>query len=158
MKEVWEILIVSFCGLILWPNTSQGQTLQSSVSKDTIVVADGPYVYVDSMPSLSSDQNLSNAKKEIRIHNAIQKGLVYPADFKPINKPAKVFVRFMVARDGRITDVVPMPAFDKRLNNACLEAAAAAVRTLGTLNPGIQKGRAVPVGITTGIDFGKEAN
>lgn len=143
--------------LILGVCVAQAQVLHP-VFKDTVVVAHGPYTHVDNMPSLPGDQNLRDAQKEDRIRAAVQKNLVYPANFDVLDKSAKVYVRFMVGQDGQITDITALPAFNKKLSGTCLEAAAAAVKALKFLNPGFHKGRAVPVGITTGIEFGKLAN
>lgn len=79
----------------------------------------------------------------------IQRNLHYPATAKVANVSGKVYVQFIVRKDGQITDIDIL----KGLGFGCDEEALQVVRQMPNWVPGRQSGQPVDVRYTLPISF-----
>lgn len=82
-------------------------------------------------------------------YNYVASELEYPASARRLGVEGMVFVRFVVEKDGSITDVVAV----KGIGAGCDEEAIRVVQNAPAWNPGKQRGRAVRVLMTVPIRF-----
>lgn len=79
----------------------------------------------------------------------VQKNLKYPAQARRMGIEGKVFVQFVVDKDGTITEVTSV----KGIGAGCDEEAVRVLRQAPKWNPGKQRGRAVKVRMILPITF-----
>jgi protein TonB len=84
------------------------------------------------------------------LNKYLQRTLQHPKAAKAANVSGKVYIQFIVRRDGRITDV----DFLKRLGFGCDEEAMRLVEQMPNWIPGSQSGRPVDVRYYLPIAFG----
>lgn len=105
------------------------------------VVTDKVYMYVEQMPVFPGGQT--------GLIDYIQASLRYPAEAVKQQVEGKVFVKFVVATDGRVTK----PEIQKGLGTGCDEEVLRVIRTLPPFEPGKQNGRQVQVSYTVPVTF-----
>jgi protein TonB len=79
----------------------------------------------------------------------IQKNIHYPAQAMEFNIQGKVYVQFVVEKDGKITS----PTIKKDIGGGCGDEAIRVVKMLPNWKPGKQNGRAVRVYVVLPIKF-----
>ncbi len=79
----------------------------------------------------------------------INKNMKYPAQARRMGIEGKVFVQFVVDKDGTITDVQAV----KGIGAGCDEEAVRVIKSAPKWNPGKQRGRAVRVRMVLPITF-----
>jgi len=79
----------------------------------------------------------------------VQKNLKYPAQARRMGIEGKVFVQFVVDKDGSITEVTSV----KGIGAGCDEEAVRVLKQAPKWNPGKQRGRAVKVRMILPITF-----
>lgn len=84
-----------------------------------------------------------------KFYKYLQNNIHYPAIAKENNVQGKVFVSFVVERDGTLTDV----KVARSLGSGCDEEAVRVLRASPKWKPGIQNGRPVRVAYTMPISF-----
>lgn len=84
----------------------------------------------------------------------ISERIQYPASARRMNIEGKVFVEFVVNRDGSITDVVAI----KGIGAGCDEEAVRVVKTSAAWNPAKQRGKAVKQRLVLPITFKLRGN
>ncbi len=110
------------------------------VEQGKVVTEDNevPYTGVEEMPSFPGGDNA--------LMDYIHTNLQYPKESK-VN--GRVIVRFIVQKDGSVSNVEVLRGLDP----ACDAAALMAVRNMPKWTPGKQKGKPVPVYFTVPISF-----
>jgi len=84
-----------------------------------------------------------------KFYEYVRKKMKYPAQARRMNIEGKVFVQFVVERDGSITDVIAI----RGIGAGCDEEAKKVIRESPKWNPGKQRGRAVRVRRVIPITF-----
>ena len=84
-----------------------------------------------------------------KFYKYLQNNIHYPAIAKENNVQGKVFVSFVVERDGTLTDV----RVARGLGSGCDEEAVRVLKASPKWKPGIQNGRPVRVAYTMPISF-----
>lgn len=79
----------------------------------------------------------------------VRKNLDYPSQARRMNIEGKVFVQFVIEKDGSITDVKAV----KGIGAGCDEEAVRVIKNSPKWNPGKQRGRAVKVRMILPITF-----
>lgn len=79
----------------------------------------------------------------------LQKNVNYPAIAKEYNITGKVYVQFVVEKNGKVTNVKVVRGVDKNLDDEALRV----VKSFPDWNPGKQRGKAVRVYFTVPINF-----
>jgi protein TonB len=82
-------------------------------------------------------------------YDYVQRNLKYPAQAKRIGIQGKVFVQFIVAPDGSLTDVTAV----KGIGGGCDEEAVRVIINSPKWSPGKQRGQAVNVRMILPITF-----
>jgi periplasmic protein TonB len=80
---------------------------------------------------------------------SLYKNLRYPEEAYNNNIEGKVLIRFVITKDGTVTDATVLRSADPALDKAALDA----VKKLPKFNPGKQKGNPVNVWYTLPIVF-----
>lgn len=89
-------------------------------------------------------------KKEM--YNFIKNNLVVPEEAKKAKVSGMVFVRFIVEKDGKITN----PKIIKGLGHGCEDAAKNVIMSMPAWKPGMHEGKAVRVYHSLPIAFAKQ--
>ena len=79
----------------------------------------------------------------------IQKNLLYPEQAKRMGIEGKVFVQFVVDKEGKLSEVKAI----KGIGAGCEDEAVRVIRSSPKWNPGKQRGRAVKVRIVVPLTF-----
>lgn len=79
----------------------------------------------------------------------IAKNVKYPKEARKAGVSGKVYVQFIVTKEGNVEDVTVIRGVNKALN----EEAVRVVSALPKWKPGLQKGKAVNVQYTIPINF-----
>lgn len=83
------------------------------------------------------------------LHETLGKLIKYPKNAYDNNIEGKVLIRFVVSRDGSVTNATVLRSADPSLDQAALEA----VKSLPRFNPGKQGGKPVNIWYTLPIVF-----
>jgi len=84
-----------------------------------------------------------------KFYSYLQKNIRYPAVAKENNVQGKVFLSFVVEKDGSLTDIKVV----RSLGSGCDDEAVRVLKGSPRWNPGIQNGRPVRVQYTMPISF-----
>lgn len=79
----------------------------------------------------------------------LQENLQYPEAAKANNVHGRVFVKFIVERDGSLSDIKVM----KGLGNGCDEEAIRLIQSMPKWKPGKNKGKEVRTSMTVPVNF-----
>jgi len=126
--------------------SSQGLQIQHYKNKQTVVndndsLDDNAYSMVDEMPEFSGG--------EMALIKFLAKTVKYPSDATEKGKQGKVFVNFIVEKDGSIANITIVKGVYPSLD---LESQRV-IRSMPNWIPGRQKGKAVRVSYTIPINF-----
>lgn len=102
---------------------------------------DKPFTTVEQMPSFPGGQ-----EEMLRF---IANNLKYPVPAQEAGIQGRVTIRFVVTKDGNISDVTVVRGIDKLCDNEAVRV----VKSMPKWNPGKQNGRAVPVYFTLPVVF-----
>lgn len=131
-SSVKLLLIFSFAAAMFLANSNKAQ---AQTGDDEVLIA------VDEMPSFPGGDKA--------LHTALYKNLRYPEEAYNSNIEGKVLIRFVISKDGSVTNVTVLRSADPALDKAALEA----VKKLPKFNPGKQAGKPVNVWYTLPIVF-----
>ena len=100
-----------------------------------------PFIIVENMPTFPGGE-----KKMLEY---VAKNVKYPQLAKEVGTQGRVFVSFVVEKDGSITNVTIL----RGIGSGCDEEAIRVVKSMPKWNPGLQCGRAVRVSCNLPINF-----
>ena len=129
-------------------NNNQEITVSSSASDNELVGdpsgnnGDEPFVLVEVKPTFKG----GDLEK---FREWIQKRVVYPQEAQENNIRGKVYLTFVVERDGSVSNVNIVRGVDKILDDAAKKAIEASPKW----NPGLQRGRPVRVRFSIYLNF-----
>ena len=103
---------------------------------------------VDEIFTIVEDQPTPNGGMSA-FYQFVQKKLKYPAQARRMGIEGKVFVQFVVDKDGTLTEVQAV----KGIGAGCDEEAERVIKSAPKWNPGKQRGRAVKVRMILPITF-----
>jgi protein TonB len=103
---------------------------------------------VDEIFTIVEDQPTPNGGMSA-FYQFVQKKLKYPAQARRMGIEGKVFVQFVVDKDGSLTEVQAV----KGIGAGCDEEAERVIKSAPKWNPGKQRGRAVKVRMILPITF-----
>ncbi|MBP7496944.1 MAG: TonB family protein [Bacteroidales bacterium] len=105
-----------------------------------------PYLIVEQMPEFPGGEE--------KLLKYLQNNIVYPQTAKENNITGKVFVTFVISRDGAVKDVKVL----KGIGGGCDEEAVRVIKNMPKWQPGKQDGKSVDVRFNLPIKFALQAN
>jgi periplasmic protein TonB len=102
---------------------------------------DEVYIAVEEMPTFPGGDKA--------LHESLYRNLRYPEEAYNNNIEGKVLIRFVITKEGAVTNVTVLRSADVNLDKAALDA----VKKLPKFNPGKQGGKPVAVWFTLPIVF-----
>ncbi|MCQ2301339.1 MAG: TonB family protein [Bacteroidales bacterium] len=125
-------------------NVEEDEPIEPTVPIDIIeeeIVEEVPFIIVENMPTFPGGE-----KKMLEY---VAKNVKYPQLAKEVGTQGRVFVSFVVEKDGSITNVTIL----RGIGSGCDEEAIRVVKSMPKWNPGLQCGRAVRVSCNLPINF-----
>ena len=125
-------------------NVEEDEPIEPTVPIDIIedeIVEEVPFIIVENMPTFPGGE-----KKMLEY---VAKNVKYPQLAKEVGTQGRVFVSFVVEKDGSITNVTIL----RGIGSGCDEEAMRVVKSMPKWNPGLQCGRAVRVSCNLPINF-----
>jgi protein TonB len=112
-----------------------------------------PQVRVEKMPSFPGCEDEPLDQRELctqkKIQNHVMRAYKHPAIAKEHSIKGRVFVRFVIAASGKVEQIEILRSAHKVLEDPVI----AAVKSLPTMNPGVQLGKKVPVYFTLPVNI-----
>lgn len=105
------------------------------------IVEEVPFIIVENMPMFPGGEK--------KMMEYVAKNVKYPQLAKEMGTQGRVFVSFVVEKDGSISNVELL----RGIGNGCDEEAIRVVKSMPKWNPGLQCGRAVRVSCNLPISF-----
>jgi protein TonB len=124
--------------LILIAFTSPAIAQTSASTTDSAQALEPIYKYVEKMPTFDGD-----------MVEFIYKNLKYPKEAKKNDVEGRVFLTFVIRRDGSITDIEVVRSAGQILDEAAIDV----VKRMPKWRPGQQKGENVSCFYTLPVDF-----
>ncbi len=144
LKNVTIIAGISL-GIIYFLSTTYGKPSYEPATHEKTVITDKDNdeikEVIDSMPTYPGG---NKALREF-----ISKNLEYPEKAQKKGIQGKVFVVFVVEKDGKITNVRVIKSVNKYLDKEAMRV----IKLMPKWNPGMQKGKPVRVKFTVPINF-----
>lgn len=125
-------------------SVEEDEPIEPTVPIDIIeddIVEEVPFIIVENMPTFPGGE-----KKMLEY---VAKNVKYPQLAKEVGTQGRVFVSFVVEKDGSITNVTIL----RGIGSGCDEEAIRVVKSMPKWNPGLQCGRAVRVSCNLPINF-----
>ena len=125
-------------------NVEEDEPIEPTIPIDIIeeeIVEEVPFIIVENMPTFPGGE-----KKMLEY---VAKNVKYPQLAKEVGTQGRVFVSFIVEKDGSITNVTIL----RGIGSGCDEEAIRVVKSMPKWNPGLQCGRAVRVSCNLPINF-----
>lgn len=116
-------------------------SLNASAQKSETGMTDGAYQKVDVMPEFPGG--------DVALLKFIAENTVYPKEAKEKGIQGKVITRFMVKKDGSVSEVSVLQGVNSALDNEAIRV----VKTLPSFTPGKLNGKTVPVWFMVPITF-----
>src|SRR5512133_1342328 len=116
-------------------------SLNASAQKSETGMTDGAYQKVDVMPEFPGG--------DVALLKFIADNTVYPKEAKEKGIQGKVITKFMVKKDGSVSDVSVVQGVNSALDNEAVRV----VKTLPNFTPGKLNGKTVPVWFMVPITF-----
>jgi len=107
------------------------------------------FVVVEEMPIFRPDICKTMTEGNIELNKYIQKSIRYPVIAQENGITGRVFVRFVVGRDGRVKNVEVLRGVDPSLDQEAIRV----IKNLPPFSPGKQRGIPVQVTYSTSINF-----
>ncbi len=121
---------------------------EDSKAEELVIQPDEPKEDVDQIFSIVEEQAVYKGGLGA-FYEFVSKKIKYPAQAKRMNIEGKVFVEFVIERDGRLTDVKAI----KGIGGGCDEEAVRVVMSSPGWNPGKQRGKPVRTRFVIPIKF-----
>ena len=125
-----------------WSNTDF--KLDDEVGDDDI-----PFEFVQNMPIFRPSINSTKEQGDLDMHRYVLKKARYPEMARETGIQGRVWVKFIVNKKGKVSNVEVERGIDALLNNEALRV----VRDLPDFSPGKQRGKAVRVLYRVPINF-----
>jgi periplasmic protein TonB len=136
-KEITDNTIIKDCDATKDNKNKQAQVLPDNKQK----VDESIFVVVENMPEFPGG--------DLALRKFIAASIKYPVSASENGIQGKVFVNFVVDKDGRISNVKVARGVDPSIDREALRV----VMTLPKWRPGLQRGKAVRVSYTIPISF-----
>jgi len=107
------------------------------------------FVVVEDMPIFRPDICKNNAEGDLELYRYINSSIRYPVIAQENGIAGRVFVRFVVGKDGGIYNVALVRGVDPSLDKEAIRV----IKSLPKFEPGKQRGKAVKVSYTAVIKF-----
>jgi len=131
-------------------NTEIDLTPPKEVSYDTEIIDETEiFVVVEEMPIFRPDICKSMREGNIELNRYIQKSIRYPVIAQENGITGRVFVRFIVGRDGKVRNIEILRGVDPSLDQEAIRV----IKSLPAFAPGKQRGIPVQVTYSTAINF-----
>jgi protein TonB len=131
-------------------NTEIDISPPKEVSYDTEIVDETEiFVVVEEMPIFRPDICSSMTEGNIELNKHIQKSIRYPALAQENGITGRVFVRFIVGKDGKVKNAEILRGIDPSLDQEALRV----IKNLPAFSPGKQRGVPVQVTYSASINF-----
>jgi len=131
-------------------NTEIDISPPEKVSYDVEVVDETEiFVVVEEMPIFRPDICKTMAEGNIELNKHIQKSIKYPVLAQENGISGRVFVKFIVGRNGKVKNVEILRGIDPYLDKEAIRV----IRNLPDFAPGKQRGVPVQVTYSTAINF-----
>ena len=144
-EEIEETVIES-------TETDQEEIVEVEVLEEEFEDVDVPFAIIEDVPIYPGCENVPKSKRrdcfQEQINKHIRKNFRYPDIAQEMGIQGRVYVNFIIAKDGSITNI-RMRGPDKNLENE----AARIIGRLPKMTPGKQRGRAVRVPFSIPITF-----
>lgn len=102
---------------------------------------DEPLIFVEEIPSFPGGEKA--------FYKYVSENLTYPRKARNLDITGKVFVQFVIDKDGTVTDVIAIKGVGAGLDEAAIEV----LKNSPKWNPGKQRGREVKVRMVLPITF-----
>lgn len=125
-------------------NVEEDEPIEPTIPIDIIeeeIVEEVPFIIVENMPTFPGGEK--------KMMEYVAKNVKYPQLAKEVGTQGRVFVSFVVEKDGSITNVTIL----RGIGSGCDEEAIRVVKSMPKWNPGLQCGRAVRVSCNLPINF-----
>jgi protein TonB len=122
--------------LLLFPFWITNAHAQNTMDGDTAILT-----FADKPPTFPGGEE--------KLNEFIKENLQYPLQAKEFDIQGKVYIQFIVEKDGRITQ----PVVKKNIGGGCDKEAIRLVRSFPKWKPGMQAGRPVRVYVALPISF-----
>lgn len=125
-------------------NVEEDEPIEPTIPIDIIeeeIVEEVPFIIVENMPTFPGGEK--------KMMEYVAKNVKYPQLAKEVGTQGRVFVSFVVEKDGSITNVTIL----RGIGSGCDEEAMRVVKSMPKWNPGLQCGRAVRVSCNLPINF-----
>ena len=131
-------------------NTEIDLTPPKEVSYDTEIIDETEiFVVVEEMPIFRPDICKNMREGNIELNRYIQKSIRYPVIAQENGITGRVFVRFIVGRDGKVRNIEILRGVDPSLDQEAIRV----IKSLPAFAPGKQRGIPVQVTYSTAINF-----
>ena len=117
------------------------QTVETELEPEVIEEPDVPFTIVEDMPEFPGG--------EIALRKYIAEHIRYPELAKDNDIQGTVYLRFVVDKNGDVTDVTVVRGVDKLLDDEALRV----IKSLPKFTPGKQRGKPVPVSTAVPVKF-----
>jgi protein TonB len=117
------------------------EDVKPEVKAEVGIPDDQPLLIAEQMPEFPGGQQA--------MYKWLGKNIKYPSQAKRMGTEGKVFVTFVVGRDGRISNV----SVTRGIGGGCDEESIRAIQAMPAWNPGKQGGRPVPVKYSMPVFF-----
>ncbi len=128
-----KLLIIPFV-MLMYVTNGQSLPEKSSSRENTFIKADVMPAYPGGMGAM---------------YNYMATSIIYPAKAKEKKIEGKVFVNFVVTKEGKVTDVQVKHPKEKLLDNEAIRV----VQSMPAWTPGTVKGEPVNVEMTLPVSF-----
>ena len=144
-EEVEETVIES-------TETDQDEIVEVEVLEEEFEDVDVPFAIIEDVPIFPGCESVSKSERrncfQDKINQHIRRNFRYPEIAQEMGIQGRVYVNFIIAKDGSITNI-RMRGPDKNLENE----AQRIISRLPQMTPGKQRGRAVRVPFSIPITF-----
>ncbi|WP_421919649.1 energy transducer TonB [Marinifilum sp.] len=125
------------------------QPIREVVSEEEELDEAQIFVVVEEMPIFRPDICKSRKEGDIELYRHIYKSIKYPIIAQENGITGRVFVKFVVGKDGGIYDVEILRGVDPSLDKEAIRV----IQNLPNFSPGKQRGKPVKVAYTSVIKF-----
>lgn len=128
-------------------------TIESDNGVDIVELKEHKVIIEESVPDekifVVAEQMPQFVGGQVEMHKFIAENLKYPSEFRDSGIQGRVVVRFVVEKDGSISDIKVLRGLDSAFDNE----AVSVIKSMPNWEPGKQNGREVPVYFTLPISF-----
>ena len=122
-------------------NKAQEEVVPVVIEEEVVEVEEEIFIFVEQQPEFKGGEEA--------MYTYIRENLKYPTLARENNIEGKVYVQFVVEKDGGISKVKVM----RDIGGGCGQEAARVVQSMPKWNPGKQRGKAVRAQFTLPISF-----